>query len=383
MRQPPPLTQMLSALIESASVSSTQVHQDMSNLPVCTLLAGWLEDAGFSVNLMPVEGHAGKFNIIGTLGQGEGGLVLAGHTDTVPWDEGRWQHDPFKLTETHDRYYGLGTSDMKSFLALAIEASRAFEKQSFKKPLIILGTADEETSMSGAHALCAADLGRSRYAVIGEPTGLKPVRQHKGILMESIALTGQSGHSSDPAYGNSALEGMHEVMQALIEFRQQLQKNHHNDAFRVPVPTMNFGHICGGDNPNRICPDCELQLDLRPLPGMCVAVLRQDIRRISTDIALRRGLTVDFKALFAGIDAMNTNAASDIVIAVEQLTASDCETVAFGTEGPLLNQLGVDTVVLGPGDIAQAHQPDEYLLLERIPPTLGLLKSLIHRFCIQ
>lgn len=374
---------MLEGLISTASVSSTQAHQDMSNAPVCELIAGWLESAGFRVQLLPVAGHPGKVNVIGTLGQGDGGLVLAGHTDTVPWDEGRWNHDPFKLIETQDRYYGLGTSDMKSFLALAIEASKAFEQNQYQRPLIILGTADEETSMSGANALCAADLAGARYAVIGEPTGLKPVRQHKGILMESIMLTGQSGHSSDPAYGNSALEGMHEVMQALLEFRRHLQAEYRDEAFQVPVPTMNFGHICGGDNPNRICADCELQIDLRPLPGMSVTQLREDIRRISKEISSRRGLHVDFRELFAGIDALHTDASSEIVAAAENLTASECETVAFGTEGPMLKALGIDTVVLGPGDIAQAHQPDEFLLLERIPPTLELLRSLIGRFCIQ
>lgn len=383
MNQTPSLKAMLEGLIETASVSSTQSHQDMSNVPVCERLAQWLEDAGFKVKLMPVPNEPGKMNIVGTLGSGEGGLVLAGHTDTVPWDEGRWNHDPFKLTETQDRYYGLGTSDMKSFLALAIEASKRFDRTAYQRPLIILGTADEETSMSGANALCAADLDGGRYAVIGEPTGLKPVRQHKGILMEAIALTGQSGHSSDPAYGNSALEGMHEVMQALLDFRADLQTQNRNEAFQVPVPTMNFGHICGGDNPNRICPDCELQIDLRPLPGMSIDALRKDVRRISTQVAQKRGLQVDFRELFAGIDALHTDPSSAIVSATEELTQADCETVAFGTEGPILNRLGIDTVVLGPGDIAQAHQPDEYLMLDRIPPTLDLLETLIQRFCIR
>ncbi len=373
---------MLSGLIETPSVSATSPEWDMSNAAVINLIAGWLEDAGFNTRVLPVPGESGKFNVIGQLGSGSGGLVLAGHSDTVPYDEGRWQHNPFKLTETQDRYYGLGTSDMKSFIALAIEARKAFATRDFKRPLFILATADEETSMSGAHALCAQDLQGARYAVIGEPTGLKPVRQHKGILMEAITLRGQSGHSSDPSLGNSALEGMHDVIQSLMDYRRELQEIHRNDAFAIPVPTLNFGHIHGGDNPNRICPDCELHIDLRPIPGLSIETVRADIRQRAEAVAKRRGLQCSFRALFAGIDAMQTDAASAIVQAAESLTDAPSETVAFGTEGPILNKLGIDTVILGPGDIAQAHQPDEYLLLERIPPTITLLEKLIQRFCV-
>ncbi len=374
---------MLEGLISTPSISATSAEWDMSNEKVINLIATWLEDAGFTTRVLPVKGEPGKFNVIGSIGSGQGGLVLAGHSDTVPYDEGRWKHDPFKLTEDNGRYYGLGTSDMKSFIALAIEASKAFQTTDFKQPLFILATADEETSMSGAHALCANDLKGARYAVIGEPTGLKPVRQHKGILMEAIILHGRSGHSSDPSLGNSALEGMHAVIQALMDYRLELQETHRNEAFTIPVPTLNFGHIHGGDNPNRICPDCELHIDLRPIPGMSVKSLRKEIRARVTSVAKPKGLSCEFRALFAGIDAMQTDAASDIVQATEALTRSPSETVAFGTEGPILSRLGIETVILGPGDIAQAHQPDEYLLMERIPPTITLLEQLISRFCIK
>ena len=378
----PKLPELLKALIATPSVSSTTAVLDMSNRPVIDLLAGWLEDSGFTVKILPVEGAENKYNLIATLGRGTGGLILSGHTDTVPFDEHRWSHNPFKLSEADNRYYGLGTADMKSFLGLAIEAARSFDANAFQHPLIILATADEETTMSGAAALSAQDLHQGRYAVIGEPTGLRPISQHKGILMESIKLIGQSGHSSDPSYGNNALEGMHEVISQLLEYRRSLQQKHQNPAFVVPTPTMNFGHIHGGDNPNRICGECELQIDLRPLPGMDLAKLRQDFREIVTATASARNLKTKFKQLFSGIDAMQTAATSPIVTAAEAMTGFGQEAVAFGTEGPYLNKLGIDTVILGPGNIAQAHQPDEYLAHDQIKPSLAILKKLIKAFCL-
>ncbi len=378
----PPLTTLIRELIATPSVSSTRPALDMSNEAVIDLLAGWAEAAGFAARKMPIADQPGKFNLVATLGRGTGGLVLAGHTDTVPFDEQLWRHDPFALTEADGRYYGLGTSDMKSFLALALEAARGLDAKQLKHPLILLATADEETAMTGARALAAQDLAHARYAVIGEPTGLRPINQHKGMMMEAIVYRGRSGHSSDPALGNNALEGMYRLIGELLAFRERLQRSHRDPAFAVPVPTLNLGHIHGGDNPNRICGECELQIDLRPLPGMSLEALRRKLNELAQQVADEHGLECECRPLFAGIDAMQTERASPIVAAAETLTGHSAASVAFGTEGPMLNALGIDTVILGPGDIDQAHQPDEFLALDRIEPTVALLRRLIGRFCL-
>lgn len=378
----PDTLSMIRSLIELPSVSSTKAGLDMSNRPVIDWLANLLEEEGFSVRIQPVPGETGKANLIATLGRGADGLVLAGHTDTVPYDDGHWSSDPFTLREGDNRLYGLGTSDMKSFFALAIEAARGLEPANMKHPLIILATADEETSMSGARALLEEGTRLGRYAVIGEPTGMRPIRQHKGIMMEAIKLQGLSGHSSNPAYGNNAMEGMHEVMQALLQYRAELQARYQNPAFEVPVPTLNLGHIHGGDNPNRICGSCELHIDLRPLPGMDLDELRQDIHARLHPIALQRQLGIEFEPLFDGIPAMQTDANAEIVRLTEELTGHSSESVAFGTEGPYLSELGMETIILGAGDIDQAHQPDEYLALDRINPMIDILRQLIHRVCL-
>ncbi len=379
----PKLIARVRQLIETPSVSSVSPAFDQSNQDVINLLANWLEDLGFAVEVQAVDENPAKANLIARLGEGIGGLVLAGHTDTVPYDKGRWQHDPFKLTESDNRWYGLGVSDMKAFLAMAIDAASHFQAKELRHPLTLLATADEESSMSGAKALSGLKTPLGRYCVIGEPTNLRPVRQHKGVLMEAIILRGQSGHSSDPTLGNNALDGMHAVMSELMKFRNELGQRYQNTAFDVRTPTLNLGHIHGGDNPNRICGECELHIDLRLLPGMSISDLRRELRHRVSNVAWESGLECNFKMLFEGIPAMETDKHSHIVKLAESLTQQQSQAVAFGTEAPYLNELGCETIILGPGDIAQAHQADEYLSLDRITPMLDLLGKLICGVCIE
>ncbi len=379
----PNLMQMLRALIAAPSVSSVSPQFDQSNRAVIELLATWLDGLGFHSEILPLPHHPDKYDLIATLGSGSGGLVLAGHTDTVPYDAEGWHHDPFTLSEADNRLYGLGTSDMKSFFALAIEAARRYRAEDLAAPLILVATADEESSMEGALELVRAGRPRGRYAVIGEPTNLKPVRMHKGILMEAIRLYGRSGHSSDPSLGVNALEGMHKVIGALLMLRAELQAKYRHDGFSVPVPTLNLGHIHGGDNPNRICADCELHIDLRPLPGMDIDELRTLLKQRTAQALTGSELRWEVTPLFCGTPAMETPADSPLVLAAEQLTGAPAGAAAFGTEGPYFRELGMDALILGPGDIAQAHQPNEYLALDRITPTVDLFGRLIERFCIQ
>ncbi|MEX2476278.1 acetylornithine deacetylase [Marinobacter sp.] len=378
----PGIRDMLEKLIALPSISSSTPEWDHSNEAVVRTLAEWLEPLGFAIELMAVPGMPGKYNLIATLGSGPGGLVLSGHTDTVPFDDKRWQSDPFTLTERDNRWYGLGTCDMKGFFPLAIEAARAFAGQPLKQPLIILATADEESSMNGARALAEAGRPKARYAVIGEPTGLKPVRMHKGIMMERLVFEGQSGHSSDPALGRNAMEGMHEALGELLDLRQTWQEQYQNPNFRVQVPTLNLGCIHGGDNPNRICARCELHFDLRPLPGMEMGALRQAILGKLQPLAERRDLNMLFEPLFDGVPPFETPADAALVSVCEKLTGHTAHAVGFATEAPWLQQLGLETLVMGPGSIDQAHQPDEFLELSQLEPTVKILKGLIQQFCL-
>ncbi|MEJ2761770.1 MAG: acetylornithine deacetylase [Gammaproteobacteria bacterium] len=378
--KPPAFMEAFRRLVATPSVSCLDPALDQSNRPVADLLAEWLEGLGFDIRIMPVGG-SGKVNMIARTGDGDGGLVLSGHTDTVPFNREQWDQDPFTLTERDSRCYGLGASDMKCFFAIVLDVLRDMDLTALRQPLYVLATCDEESNMSGAKALVDTGVTLGRHALIGEPTGLQPIRMHKGVLFESIRLIGRSGHSSDPGMGVNALEGMNAVINGLMVWRDELQSGHSDADFKVPMPTLNFGSIRGGDNPNRICADCEMTLDVRLLPDMDIEETRAALRQVVMKSIDGSGLGVEFDCIFPGTPGMQTDGGSEIVRVAERLSGRQAGTVAFGTEGPYFNALGMETVVLGPGDIAQAHQANEYLAQDRIEPMCAIVHGMIRHFC--
>jgi acetylornithine deacetylase len=245
----------------------------------------------------------------------------------------------------------------------------------------VLATADEESTMDGARALVELGRPRARHAIIGEPTDLKPVRAHKGIMMERIRLVGQSGHSSNPAFGNSALDGMAKILIALLTFRSDLVQRYRNPGFEVPSPTLNLGRIQGGDSANRICGECELDIDVRLLPGMDAEWVRGELNTRCQRALAGSGLTLELKSVVAGTPAHELAADSVLLRAAEQLTGEGATSVAFATEAPYLAALGADTIVLGPGGIGEAHRPDEFVRVDRLEPTVKVLQAMVQRLC--
>ena len=373
--------QLYRDIIAIPSISSTDPAWDQSNQGVIQLLADWFTQLGFTIEITPVADLAGKFNLVATLGQGEGGLLLAGHTDTVPFDAGRWSKDPFTVTEENNRLYGLGTIDMKGFFAFIAIALQELDLSQLKKPLRILATADEETTMAGARAIAEAATIKPDYAVIGEPTGLVPVMMHKGHMSESIRITGKSGHSSDPANGVNAIEIMHKVLGKLTLLQQELKSKYSNQHFKVPYPTLNFGAIHGGDSANRICGCCELQIDLRPIPGVSPEELIGMLESNLSEVHECHPGCLHISHMHDPIPPYACAPESDLIREAELATGHQAESVNYCTEAPFVQQLGCDTLVLGPGHITQAHQPDEYLDLSFVTPTKEVLMHLVRRFC--
>ena len=383
MRKIPAFETCFAELIRIPSVSSIDPAHDQGNRAVVERLADYFTDLGLAVEIRPIPGKPDKFNLLATLGgAGEpAALVLAGHTDTVPFDARGWHTDPFKLTKKAERYYGLGVADMKGFFPIVLEALARLAGARLKRPLAVVATADEESSMAGARALLTEGRPPGRYCVIGEPTGLVPCHMHKGIIVETVRLTGQSGHSSDPALGQNALEGMHAVINALLAWRAELQRQYHQHDFKPPTPTMNLGRIRGGDSANRICAECELSLDLRILPGMSVAECRQRLHDTVRGAIAGKDLGLEFSSVFDGTPPMRTARDSEIVRISEKLSGHTARAVAYGTEGPFFNELGMETVILGPGDIEVAHRPNEYLPIDRIAPMIDIVTRLTRHFC--
>lgn len=379
---------MLAGLIAQPSVSCANPALDMSNRPVAETLANWLDSIGFDCELMPLAGSNDKVNLIARLGgdcgdQTDNGLVLAGHLDTVPYDDKGWDSDPFVLTEHNGRYHGLGTTDMKGFLALAADVAREYQNAKFKTPLVILASADEECGMDGARALLDSGQRPGRHVIIGEPTNLVPIHRHKGIFMEAIRVHGKAGHSSNPAHGVNAVDGMRKVMNSLAEFRDELSRQISPDDFPVRHATLNLGVVRGGDSPNRIPALCELHVDLRFLPGMDIDALRNELRARASKALAGDDCQIEYDALFVGTPAMDTQAGAEVVRVAEKLSGHAATAVDFGTEGEFYNRMGMNTVILGPGDIAQAHQPNEYLAIERCEPMRAILRGMIQHFCID
>lgn len=374
---------MLKTLVGIPSVSSKDPKIDQSNHAVINCLAEWFEDLGFAIEIIPSKDLAGKFNLIARLGCRGEGLVLSGHSDTVPFDEKKWSSNPLTLRQANDRLYGLGVSDMKSFFPLVVDAVRQVSLSSLKKDLYIIATADEESTMSGARTLYELGLPKAEYVVIGEPTSLKPVHMNKGIDMLGVRITGVSGHSSNPDLGKNAIDGALRVIQSLMTWREELKGLYPNPDFEVPYPTVNFGRIFGGDSPNRICPSCEFHIDIRLVPGMDVEETRADFESVIYDAIDNNGFIIEVFPLCPGIPPMQTPANSPIVKQAELLTREKAKAVLFATEGYFYNALGMETIIFGPGDINTAHKPDEYVEITMIEPAVNVYRSLIHHFCIQ
>ncbi|MCB9611592.1 MAG: acetylornithine deacetylase [Sandaracinus sp.] len=378
----PDSVELVRQLVAEPSVSSPDPRHDRSNRTVIDRLATWCEDAGLRVEVLPLPNAPEKANLVATLGDGPGGLVLAGHTDTVPFDEAGWATDPFELVSTDDgRLYGLGSADMKGFFASALHAIRRFREGTLKEPVVLVATADEESTMEGARALLEARRPTARFAIVGEPTGLAPVHAHKGILMEQLTIGGRSGHSSDPSLGVSALEAMHVAMGELLAFRAELQATHHDGDFSVAAPTLNLGRIEGGDSPNRICASCRLTFDLRLLPGMDLEGTRQALRARLARRFDAELVTVAVDSLVPGVPPHTTAKDGELVRTLESLTGQSSRAVMFCTEAPFFASLGMETVVCGAGSIDVAHQPNEYTSRGGLDAATELYTQAIARFC--
>ncbi|MFG0604325.1 acetylornithine deacetylase [Vibrio mimicus] len=374
----PSFLEVYEGLISTSSISSTDARWDEGNEQVIAKLADWLSVLGFAIQIEQVAPN--KQNLIAKLGCGEGGLLLAGHSDTVPFDEGRWNYNPHALTQANNRFYGLGTADMKGFFAFIYEAVKKVDWSKQTKPLYVLATCDEETTMLGARHFTENAPFKPDYCIIGEPTSLVPIRAHKGHVANAIRVTGKSGHSSNPALGVNAIEIMHEVLFALMQLRDRLIKEYHHPGFEIPTPTLNLGHIHGGDSPNRICGCCELHYDVRPLPGISLDGLDNLMRDALSEVQQKWPGRIELIPLHDPIPGYECAHDHPFIHGISEICEQEAQTVNYCTEAPFLQQV-CPTLVLGPGSIDQAHQPDEFLAFEFIDPTVRVLSRAMQKYC--
>ena len=358
-----------------------------SNLALIDFARAYLAEHGIESRLTYDDSRA-KANLYASLGPaGPGGVVLSGHTDVVPVAGQPWQSDPFTLTERDGRLYGRGTSDMKSFIALALALVPEMLAAGLKRPLHLALSYDEELGCLGAPRMIAdiaANLPEPAIVIVGEPTRLKLGNRHKGCYGFQIDIQGRDGHSSATHRGVNAIT--HAA--AVVGFIEGIAERHRregpfDEGFDPPYTTLNVGEIAGGSAVNIIARHCRLGWEFRPIPVVDPGRVIAEVETYLAEV-LRPRLTArapEAKAeMWADcvVPPLVPRADSPAADLMRRLTGAN-ETIglAFATEAGQFQEIGIDAIVCGPGSIEQAHQPDEFIELSQIAEGEAFLRRLI------
>jgi acetylornithine deacetylase len=375
------LQQTLAELVAIDSVSSR------SNVTIIDYLAKRCAGLGLKVQRLPFTDENGveKPNLIALAGAEFGSappqveLALVGHTDTVPY-AADWT-DALRLTERAGKLYGRGACDTKGFIAAALTAIETIDLKDLRQPLALIFTADEEIGLLGAKRLAESKAIHAAYAIVGEPTSLRPMRAGKGYCLAEITIRGREAHSAYPALGTSAVFGAARLIARIEEIAVELQDETH-PAFDPAFTTLNVGLIRGGTAKNVIAGECRFTLEWRPIPG-------QDPKRLLNLIsrAIAEAQTDDpnfvCEVHAARADGgFETSPDSKLVGMLAEVSLQPPGTVAFGTEAAQLTALGAEAVVLGPGDIRVAHRTGEFVPVVELEICVELLRAAIERFCL-
>jgi acetylornithine deacetylase len=319
-----------------------------------------------------------KANLLASSGPGLPELALVGHTDCVPFDAA-WS-EALSLTERDGKLFGRGTCDTKGFIAAAVTAF-ARVRARLNRPVLLCFTADEELGCEGARALLAAGKGKARRAIIGEPTGLAPVRANKGYCLAEVEVHGREGHSAYPESGASAVFRAGRFLARLERWATGELRQEQRADFSPPYATVNVGVISGGRARNVIPGACRFSLEWRPLPSQPVDAVLKAVEALRDELAMEEpgfDATVRPLRMDRGFD---TSADADVVRFLVEQTGEAPRTVSFGTEGPEFAALGAVPVVFGPGDITVAHQTGEHVPLSQLNRAAEVLEAALLHFC--
>ena len=366
----------LAELVAIDSVSSR------SNSTIVDYLAQRCEAIGLRVKRLPYTDEHGveKTNLIALAGTGFSGeppeveLVLVGHTDTVPYDP-NWT-DALRLTEREGKLYGRGACDTKAFIAATVTALEGVDLKQLVKPLALVFTADEEIGLLGAKRLAETRAIHSRYAIVGEPTALRPMRAGKGYCLAEITIKGREAHSAYPTLGTSAVFGAARLIASLEKIARKLEREQHS-AFDPPFTTLNVGLVRGGTAKNVIAGECRFTLEWRPIPGQDPKRLLDSVfTAIDEETKRHPDFVCEVDAARAD-EGFETSPDSTLVSILEELSGNEAGTVAFGTEAAQLTELGAEAVVFGPGDIRVAHRTGEFVPVAELEACVKILEQAI------
>ncbi|WP_148254509.1 acetylornithine deacetylase [Aidingimonas lacisalsi] len=362
---------MLESLIGFATVSRD------SNLELIRFVERFLDEHG--VPHQRIENDDGsKSNLLARIGpKHEGGVVLSGHTDVVPVDGQPWSSDPFTLTDKGDgRLYGRGSCDMKGFIACALAQVPVWARQELDRPIFLTLSYDEEVGCLGAPRLIdrlMEDQPAPSTVIVGEPTSMAPVVAQKGITNLRTTITGQEAHSSQVYQGVSAIHIAARLVTKIEDIMGDLRaEGHVDEAFNVAHSSLHVGKIQGGTAINIMARECHFDWEIRHLPQDNVEALLERLTAFADELqaGLRQrapSIRIDTEFLTRTVPALADRDNQDALTLCHQLLGRRRnEAVAYATEAGQFQAAGLSTIICGPGSIAQAHQPDEYLELEQL-----------------
>ena len=351
------------------------------NAAIAGWIAQYLGDLGIEAHLLTgPEGD--RVNLFATIGPRDvPGLVLSGHMDVVPAQEPQWSADPFQLRLDGDKLFGRGTSDMKGFLAAALAIVPSLIALKPARPIHLAFSYDEEAGCRGVPhllealpSLCALPVA----AVIGEPSGLRPILAHKGKAAARVEVQGRSGHSSRPDLGLNAIHAMARVITAAEGTAAKLSKGPLDPVFEPPCSTVQIGTVRGGDAVNIIPESCIIEIEARAIAGASPAALLEPVREALEGLKTE-GFGTSWQPI-AGYPPLSLSADAPITRLMTRVTGeAPLAAVSYGTEAGLYQAAGIDAIICGPGDIARAHKPNEYITRGELADCVGMLE----RLCVQ
>jgi len=363
------------------------------NDAIVSFIESWLGDHGITC-WRDAHEDGRRFNLLARIGPqkgsgAKGGILLSGHLDVVPAAEAGWGDDPWRLRREDGRLYGRGAVDMKGFLAMALAQAPEFQARagSLSEPLWLAFTFDEEIGCFGAErmpAFLAACGAAPRIAIIGEPTGMTPISGHKGGMELVTHIRGAPGHASKPAEGANAIY----AASRMITFIEDLARDcaaapHHGSPFDPPHSTLSVGTIRGGEARNVIPDSCSLDWEIRAYPGDDPHRLRRKVEAFVAAEILPALRAVDpgcdvVTEILCDVPPLVVPAESPAADLVARLWTNQTPgVVSFGTDGPFFQMAGLDTIIIGPGGMAQMHQPDEFITEDAIDEGLQFLGRLL------
>ena len=330
-----------------------------------------------------------RVNLFATLkakkSNGKKPIILSGHTDVVPVSKG-WNTDPFKATIKENKLFGRGSCDMKGFIACTLAYAPIYSKSNLDRDIHFSFTFDEETACQGAPILIKEMTKRGikdGICIVGEPTNMKIIDGHKGTNEYTTYFTGLAGHGSAPQKGVNTIEYAAKYINKLLEIRENLKTRTPKDSvFDPPYTTLQIGGINGGIARNVIADKCNVDWELRPVIKEDGVWVNSEIDKFANEILLPEMKKVHpessiKKEIIGEIIGFKRDEKSEACELVSSLTGDNSrEVVSFGTEAGLFQEIGISTVVCGPGSIEQAHKVDEYIVLDELKKCLNLLEGI-------